>query len=176
MRTLTIGEIARQAAVGIETVRFYERRGLIEQPPKPNGAGFRIYPPETVKRLRFIQQAQDIGFSLREIHELLALKTDPEVDCGEVKGRAVVKLREVHDKIDKLRRIGEALESLIAICPGCGPVTACSILEALDEPPAQERAIGERGPRKHKHKHAETPAQSRWQRTRNTHATRRTTR
>lgn len=174
MRTLTIGEIARQAAVGIETVRFYERRGLIEQPPKPNGAGFRIYPPETVKRLRFIQQAQDIGFSLREIHELLALKTDAEVDCSEVKDRAVAKLKEVHDKIDKLRRIGEALESLIAVCPGCGPVTACSILEALDESPVQERAIGERGPRSPKH--AETPAQSRGQRTRNTHATRRTTR
>ncbi|AGK57124.1 DNA-binding transcriptional activator of copper-responsive regulon genes [Hyphomicrobium denitrificans 1NES1] len=171
MKPLTIGEIARQAAVGIETVRFYERRGLIEQPPKPNGAGFRTYPQETVKRLRFIQQAQDIGFSLREIHELLALKTDPESDCGDVKGRAVAKLKEVHDKIGKLRRIGEALEALIAVCPGCGPVNACSILEALDDSPSQAPAPPE--PSLRKRELAERSARSRQGRARNKNATQR---
>ena len=74
MRPMTIGRLADAAGVGVETVRFYERRGLIQQPPKPNGTGFRVYPEETEHRIRFIRQGQELGFSLREIQELLSLR------------------------------------------------------------------------------------------------------
>jgi MerR family mercuric resistance operon transcriptional regulator len=134
MRELTIGEAARSAGVGIETIRFYQRRGLIALPTKPQGRGFRIYSPDEIKRIRFIRQAQQIGFSLQEIEELLALRADPAADCSTVRAQALAKLDEVHDKIEQLRRIGSALEALIARCPGSGGLEACSILDTLVEP------------------------------------------
>jgi MerR family mercuric resistance operon transcriptional regulator len=130
---MTIGIVARAAGVGVETVRFYERRGLIDQPPKPNTNGFRDYPPETVERIWFIRQAQDLGFSLREIDELLALQADPGTDCADVRARAAAKLQDVLAKIERLQRIRGALEGLIAACPGRGAVRVCSILDALTE-------------------------------------------
>lgn len=132
MRDLTIAKAAREAGVGVETIRFYERRGLIEQPPKPQGSGFRIYSPEQVKRIKFIRQAQQIGFSLHEIQELLSLRTDPKADCSTVRSQAVAKLDEVKRKIDQLRQIGAALEGLIAVCPGKGGLQACTILDTLE--------------------------------------------
>lgn len=134
MRELTIGEAARQAEVGVETIRFYERRGLIEQPLKPQGSGFRVYSAEQVKRIKFIRQAQQIGFSLREIHELLSLRADPTADCSMVRGQAMAKLAEVKRKIEQLHHIGAALEALIAVCPGRGGLQACSILDTLVDP------------------------------------------
>ena len=131
MRTMRIGEAAQKAGVGVETIRFYERKGLIEQPPKTVGAGFRVYPEEAVKRIRFIRQAQQIGFSLREITELLALRADPAADCSAVREQAVAKLQQVWRKVEQLREIGAALESLIAACPGHGALEACSILDRL---------------------------------------------
>ncbi len=131
MKGLTIGRAARKAGVGVETIRFYERRGLIRQPAKPDGAGFRHYPEETVQRIRFIRQAQDIGFSLREIDELLSLRADPGADCADVREQATAKLQEVERKIARLGEIRAALEELIAACPGRGALRACSILEAL---------------------------------------------
>lgn len=133
MREWTIGEAARRAGVGVETIRFYERRGLIEQPPKPQGAGFRIYPAEEIRRIMFVRQAQQLGFSLREIAELLSLRADPAADCSMVRQQAVAKLDEVRGKLEQLRRIGSALESLIANCPGEGGLQVCSILDALVE-------------------------------------------
>jgi len=131
MRAQTIGEAARQAGVGVETIRFYERRGLIERPLKPQGSGFRTYPAEQVRRIKFIRQAQQIGFSLKEIRELLALRADPKADCSMVRQQAVGKLEEVRHKIEQLHRIGSALEGLIAVCPGRGGLQACSILDTL---------------------------------------------
>ena len=81
MSSMTIGKLAREAGVGVETVRFYERRGLVEQPPKPVGSGFRHYPREAVERIRFVRRAQEIGFTLREIVELLSLRADHEKDA-----------------------------------------------------------------------------------------------
>jgi len=133
MKDLTIGEAARQAGVGVETIRFYERRGLIEQPLKPRDSGFRTYSPDQLKRIKFIREAQRLGFSLKEIQELLALRADPHADCSMVQQQAVAKLAEVHGKIDQLHRIGSALEALIAVCPGSGSLQACSILDALAE-------------------------------------------
>jgi len=129
MQAMTIGKAARKAGVNIETVRFYERRGLVERPPKGNG--YRIYSPEEVARIRFVKEAQQIGFSLSEIGDLLALRADPAADCAEVRNQAAAKLDEVNRKIEQLQAVGAALEMLIATCPGHGALQACSILDAL---------------------------------------------
>lgn len=133
---MTIGKVARAAGVGVETIRFYERKGLIAQPLKPRNSGFRDYPMETVQRIRFIRLAQDIGFSLHEIEELLSLRADPAADCNIVRRHAAIKLDEVERKMAELARIRTALKELIAACPGRGALRACSILEALTD--AQE--------------------------------------
>jgi MerR family transcriptional regulator, copper efflux regulator len=130
MKVLTIGKAARQAGVGVETIRFYEREGLIEQPPKPH-MGVRHYSDEAVSRIRFIKKAQQLGFTLREIHELLALRADPAADCSQLRGEAAIKLQDVRHKIEQLQQIAAALETLIGACPGQGGLQACSILEAL---------------------------------------------
>ena len=132
MGTMTISKAAKRAGIGIETVRFYERRGLIDQPLKPAAGGFRDYPPETVSRLRFIREAQELGFSLDEIAELLILRADPKANCAQVQRRAEAKLAEVKRKVERLQGIGTALERLIEACPGKGALGACSIIETLE--------------------------------------------
>ena len=132
MNDMTISKAAQAAGAGVETIRFYERRGLIDQPPKPISGGYRIYPRETIERIRFIRQAQELGFSLREIHELLALKADPSTDCAEVRAQAEAKRDEVDRKLKQLNHIRSGLEQLIAACPGTGALEECSIMEALE--------------------------------------------
>ena len=100
--TTTIGRAAKQAGIGVETVRFYERRGLIAQPPKPAAGGFRDYPGETVARSRSIRQAQAIGFSSCEIGQLLSLRADPSTDGSAVRARAVAQLAEADRQIAQL--------------------------------------------------------------------------
>ena len=131
MTAMTIGRLARKAGVGVETIRFYERKGLIEQPPRPRDGGYRVYPEETAHRIRFIRQAQELGFSLREVQDLLSLHADPESDSADVRARAAAKLAEVSRKITELERIRGALEDLIAACPGRGALRNCSIMETL---------------------------------------------
>lgn len=130
---MRISEAAKAAGVGVETVRFYERKGLVEQPKRPIlSGGFRSYSTETVERIRFIRQAQEIGFSLREIKALLSLRVDPAADCGEVRAHARTKLGEVNRKIASLNVMKGALEELIEACPGQGAALGeCSILKAL---------------------------------------------
>lgn len=135
MTQMTIGKVARKAAVGVETVRFYERRGLIEQPPKPALSGYRVYPDEAVGRIRFIRQAQGLGFSLREIKDLISLRADPQTDCADVRERATAKRADVDRKIAELHRIRAALDALIAACPGSGALRSCSIMEVLEAKP-----------------------------------------
>lgn len=130
MQELTIGKAAHEAGVNVETVRFYERRGLIKQPPK--GDGYRIYSAGMVKRIRFIREAQQIGFSLREIHELLSLRAEPSSDCADVRERALAKIEEVDRKMAELQRMRAALERVVAACPGRGALQSCTILEALE--------------------------------------------
>ena len=134
MKTMTISKIAKAAGVGVETVRFYERKGLVDQPPKPPSGGFRVYPAEAAERIRFIRQAQELGFSLSEIKELLSLRTDPATDCADVRERAQVKLNEITRKIALMKGIQTALEKLIAACPGQGALQLCSIIEAIEGP------------------------------------------
>ena len=144
MTELTISKAATNAGVGVETIRFYERKGLIEQPSKPIERGFRLYPEETVARVRFIRQAQEIGFSLREIEELLSLRADPSADCSDVRGRATAKLAEVDRKMKQLGRIRSALNELIAACPGRGALRVCSIMGSLVAATAEARAAESR--------------------------------
>lgn len=128
---MTISRAAERAGVGVETVRFYERRGLITQPIRPRSGGYRFYDEEVVERIRFIRQAQKLGFSLREIAGLLSLRADPGADCGDVRTQAKGKRDEVDRKIAQLQHIRGALDELIATCPGGGALRACTILDAM---------------------------------------------
>ncbi|RME98506.1 MAG: MerR family transcriptional regulator [Alphaproteobacteria bacterium] len=130
---MRIGQLAKQAGISVETVRFYERRGLIVQPARPSGGGYRDYPEEAVQRIRFIRGAQRLGFSLDEIAALLELKTGPDARCSDIREKARIKRQQVQAKIDDLERIKAALDTLIRICPGTGPVRKCSILQAINE-------------------------------------------
>ena len=132
MKKTTIGKAADLAGVGVETIRFYERKGMIAQPLRPRGGGYRQYSAAIVQRIRFIRQAQELGFSLREIHELLSLRADPKSECGEVQRRANEKLVEVQGKITQLRDIEAALKKVIAACPARGGLDGCSIITAME--------------------------------------------
>lgn len=141
---LTIGHAAREAKVGVETIRFYERKQLIEQPAKPHGSGPRLYSAEAVQRIRFIREAQRLGFALREVRELLSFRADPAADCSDVRERASAKLAEVRWKIEQLHRIQDALETLVAACPKHGGLDTCTIMNALVLPAKQrEESCGE---------------------------------
>jgi len=131
MDTLTIDQVARKAGVHVETVRYYERRGLIVQPSKPR-SGYRRYDPEIVARIRFVKRAQDLGFTLEEITELLALKVDPGTTCCEVREQAEAKIAAIEDKIRVLRRMVRSLETLVEACREERSTTECPILEALE--------------------------------------------
>jgi MerR family copper efflux transcriptional regulator len=130
MNGLTIGKLAREAGLGIETVRFYERQGLIEPPPR-TASNYRIYPEDEVARLQFIKRAKALGFTLNEIKELLALRQDPHTTRADIKARTLAKIEDVNRKILDLTRIKAALEHLASECDGRGPLEGCPILAAL---------------------------------------------
>jgi len=132
MHDMTIGQAARAAGVNVETVRYYERRGLIVRPPKPADGGFRRYPPSAVRCIRFIKDAQAIGFSLAEILELLSLRVHPDATCRDVRRLAELRRAEVQERLKQLQRIAGVLDELIEACPGDGNLGACSIIEALE--------------------------------------------
>ena len=136
MPELTIGEVAKRAGVHVETLRYYERRGLIEEPPRTS-SNYRMYPPESVRRVRFIKRAQELGFSLKEIAGLLSLRAAPKAHCGGVRRRAEAKLDDIDEKMRDLRRMKKALSGLVVQCSGLGPISECPILEAIDEGAAE---------------------------------------
>ena len=115
----------------METVRYYERRRLLDRPPEPS-SGYRMYPPNAIRRIRFIKRAQELGFSLREIGELLSLKAEPGSRCIDVQARAEAKIGEIEEKIHSLDSMKKALDKLVQECAGHRSVTECPILEALD--------------------------------------------
>ena len=130
MDNLSIGELAKRAKVNIETIRYYERRGLIAEPPR-NQSGHRQYSPEAVKRTEFIKRCQALGFSLSEIQEILELRITPESTCAEMKLRVTEKLNDVNEKLNELAQIRDALGRLLKKCAGKGPIGKCPILEEL---------------------------------------------
>lgn len=131
MGNMTIGQMARAAGAGVETIRFYEREGLLEHPAR-SASGYRKYPPEAVARLRLIRQAKELGFSLNEIKELLALRVAPGRSCSDVRARTERKIADIDQRITALKRMKAALTRLAAACSGRGPTSECPILEALE--------------------------------------------
>ena len=127
---LTIGELAQRAGVGVETIRFYERKGLIARPMRP-AAGFRAYPLDVVARLGFVHEAKQLGFTLKEIRDLLALRDNPQTDAAAVRGRAAAKLAQIEDRINQFQRMRVSLQDLLSQCPGSGALNKCSIVEAM---------------------------------------------
>lgn len=132
---LTIGKVAKASGVGVETIRFYEREGLLPRPDR-TASGYRNYPAETARRLRFIRRARDLGFTLPEIGELLELlelTAHPSADAATVRARAVEKLADVEERIRTLDRMRSALAHLVERCEGRGSLADCPILDALEE-------------------------------------------
>ncbi len=127
---LTIGKVAKSTKVNIETIRYYEKQGLIPNPPRTT-SGYRQYPEDTIARIRFIKSAQGLGFSLKEISELLALRVDPHTICADVKLRAENKAAEIDKKIKTLKKIKNTLSKLAKECNGKGPTSKCPILDSL---------------------------------------------
>ena len=108
MHGLRTGQVAKQTSVNVETLRYYERQGLIDKPPR-TASGYREYPAETVSRIRFIRRAKALGFTLQEIGDLLSLRVSSTASSGEVKARAQAKITDIEDKIHTLKRMKETL-------------------------------------------------------------------
>ena len=129
---LTIGQVATAADVNIQTIRYYERRGLFAV-PKRTPAGYRQYAEEAVARLRFIKHAQILGFSLQAIQELLALRVRHGAACDVVEGKTRQKIAVVQQRIRDLQRMKRTLERLAGACAARRPTDDCPILEVLDD-------------------------------------------
>lgn len=146
-KRLTIGELARRARLTVETIRFYENEGLLEKPDKPLGS-IRTYPLSAIDRLSFVHQSKEIGFTLREIRDLIALRDDPDADAAAVRGRAMAKLADVEEKVRQLVGMRATLRELLSHCPGRGDMGTCPIMQALSVIRASEPET-ERGNAKH---------------------------
>lgn len=130
--SLTIGRIAQSAGVAIDTIRFYEREGLLPEPVR-RASGYRSYDEGAVRQLRFIRRAKDLGFTLEEIRDLLALSADRQRGVKAVKKRAQERLAAIDARIAELTRVRDGLEELIDACPGHGSPEQCPILRALSD-------------------------------------------
>lgn len=127
---MKIGEFAHRTDVGIDTVRYYERQGLLPAPER-SASGYRSYDQEDVARLRFVRRAKALGFTLVEIRELLALSGHRDYDMAGMKAAAIEKLADVEARLAELTRIRDGLKFLVASCPGHGALEQCPILTAL---------------------------------------------
>ena len=129
--SMTIGELARRAGVNTQTVRFYEREGLIPEPGR-GASGYRQYPPVMVERVRFIRAAKAVGFTLEEIAELLSLRVRRGASCADVRKRAESKVADIDAKLEALRRMRSVLAQMVASCSGRCAIRNCAILEAIE--------------------------------------------
>jgi Hg(II)-responsive transcriptional regulator len=130
---LTIGQLAKQAHVNRETVRYYERRRLLSRPSR-SISGYRVFSDDAVRRLRFIRHAKMLGFSLNEIRELLALRVDSIDACDRVRVRTQAKIADIDNKIRSLRQMKAALTRLVGACQRRGKTNDCPILDSLEAP------------------------------------------
>ena len=130
-QALKIGQLAQRAAVNLQTIRYYEREGLLPEPPRLS-SGYRLYTDSMVRRVRFIKRAQEIGFSLAEIRELLSLRADGRRERNEVRAIAQAKIADIEDKMRTLKAMKTVLNRLTERCSGCGPASECPILESID--------------------------------------------
>jgi len=131
MNEMTIGRLAKQAAVKHETVRYYEKRGLMPKPEK-NASGYRLYSERDLARLQFIKRSQSLGFTLKEIDELLSLQGSDSATCQQVRNFTAEKLSDIEQRINELKRMKKALTSLAKSCTAEGPTTECPIIDAIE--------------------------------------------
>ncbi|MCC6574771.1 MAG: heavy metal-responsive transcriptional regulator [Planctomycetes bacterium] len=151
MNAMTVSKLATAAGVHIETVRFYEREGLLPKPERTSG-GHRLYSEHDAERLRFIQRSKDVGFTLKEIHELLFLRDSNIATCGDISEVAARKLAEIEGKIALLHQMRNHLKELVEHCPGgAASVKDCNILQDLegkscceDHPKGVRKTVGAR--------------------------------
>ena len=128
---MRIGKVAAAAGVNIQTLRYYERRGLLPEPARSN-SGYRAYDPDTVRLVRFIKRAQELGFTLREVEDLIELRQSPRRGA-EVRALAAAKVSDIEHRIQQLRAMRSALGGLVEACDCEGGAPTCPIIEALDE-------------------------------------------
>ncbi len=134
-KVFSVGELASRAGSKVETVRYYEKAGLMPAPPRTPG-GHRIYSRGHLKRLVFIRKSRELGFPIEQVRELLKLIDEPSHTCGEVKALAVVQAREVERKIAELKRLRTALNQMAVKCKGGSyTVDDCPIIDALFDSP-----------------------------------------
>ena len=138
---MQIGQLAQQSGVAIDTVRYYERQGLLP-PPTRRASGYRQYGPQDISRLRFIRRAKDLGFSLQEIQDLLRLSDNQDADRAEVRALAQHRLADIERKLRELESMRATLANLVSHCSGHGSLDGCPIIESLaqfDPAPARDR-------------------------------------
>ncbi|MBN9659087.1 MAG: heavy metal-responsive transcriptional regulator [Acidobacteria bacterium] len=128
---MKIGEVATRGGVSLQTIRYYERQRLLQKPPRL-ASGYRVFTEQTVCRIRFIKRAQELGFALAEIRDLLSMQIDPNKDCSDVQRLAKAKVGDIEEKIRTLESMKRVLTGLSELCPGCGPANECPILECID--------------------------------------------
>jgi MerR family copper efflux transcriptional regulator len=132
MKSMHIGRLAEQANVSVDTVRYYERAELLP-PPSRTASGYRTYPAGTVERLQFIRRAKDLGFSLDEIRDLLALSDQRGTGVSEIREIAARRLAEVEARLAELSRLRDGLKQLVDACPGQGDPDGCPIVNAFKD-------------------------------------------
>lgn len=130
-KALTIGRLAQEVGINLETVRYYERQGLLPKPPR-SVAGYRLFPTDAVRRLKFIKRAQELGFSLGEIRELLALRVSARINTAEIRRRAESKIADIESKIATLESMKKSLRKMVESCSECASDSKCPILDSLD--------------------------------------------
>ncbi len=131
-QTMTIGQLAKQTGVGIETIRFYERKGLLPCPNRKS-SGYRQFGDEALVRMQFIRRAQSVGFTLREIEALLRLRDNPAATREEVRTQVAAKIDDLDAKMREMRRMRKELQELLASCHGDGSADDCPIIDQLSE-------------------------------------------
>ncbi|REJ90789.1 MAG: MerR family transcriptional regulator [Planctomycetota bacterium] len=132
MSYLKIGEVARETGIGIETIRFYERKGLLDEPDR-RPSGYRQYDDSVIARLRFIRRSKELGFTLSEINELLGLWFDTETRCCDVRHKAQQKIGEIEEKVKTLNGMKRSLKKLIEQCQRRGSLKDCPLLDGLGD-------------------------------------------
>ena len=131
MNPMKIGEVASQSDVGVETIRYYEREGLLAE-PKRKPSGYRQYDESVVARLRFIRRTKELGFTLAEIKEFLGLWFDANTRCEHVRHRAGLKISDIEEKIRTLQKMKRSLKKIISECAGKDSVDDCPLLEGIE--------------------------------------------
>ncbi len=131
-KALTIGQVAGQSGVNRETLRYYERQGLIEEPSRSK-SGYRLYLPDAVKRIRFIKRAQELGFSLDEIRGFLVLSTSDQGTCQDIRQQTLNKIHDIEKRLQDLKSIRDRLVRLAEECSSNGPLNECPIIDAFSD-------------------------------------------